>query len=642
MMQLQHRQDMKECMTTHTRNTKPAAPSDNPLNSVERAISVCLRTIAGRPDLQVHYSTERPILGENKVRLPLMSRDLSKGELAVTRGVADRFAMRLAHHDVALHLDRLPRSPKAREIFDALEDARVDSLGSRAMPGMAYNMQAALEKEYATRNLPVNPSLNDGEGLADVLGLIVRERLAGLSIPEAARPLVEAWRPYVESRLKDLLPQLEDRLHDQAAYADLVHEMIMALDDGAHQQEETESEGTSENGDEGEVGANEEESADGTQSLDVSQPATGDRVSGEDADMEAESGEVEAPVDVEPGDAEGEAPPRAHPHTNEPQVETRYRVYTTEFDEVVAAEDLCSSEELGRLRAMLDAQLAPLQGTVARLANRLQRKLMAQQNRAWEFDLEEGILDTARLSRVLVDPLAPLSFKQEKETDFRDTVVTLLIDNSGSMRGRPITIAALCTDILARTLERCGVKVEILGFTTRHWKGGESRKKWMRENRPPNPGRLNDLRHIIYKAADAPWRRARRNLGLMMREGLLKENIDGEALQWAHARLLARPEQRRILMVISDGAPVDDSTLSANSGTYLERHLRQVIDEIENRSPVELLAIGIGHDVTRYYRRAVTIVDVEELGTVMINQLTELFDEENAHRRAMPFMRRVV
>ncbi len=629
-------------MTTHARNNRPPAAKDNPLNTVERAISVCLRTISGRPDIQVHYSAERPILGETKVRLPLMSRDLTKEELAVTRGVADRFAMRLAHHDVTLHLDRLPRSPKAREIFDALEDARIDALGSRAMPGMARNIEAALEKEYAARNLPAHPSMNDGEGLAEALGLIVRERLAGLSIPEAARPIAEAWRPHIESRLKDLLPQLEERLHDQASYAELVHELIMALDDGAGQQEETENEGTGEEGDEGEVGANDNGDADNAPPVDVSQPAMGDRVSGEDAEMEADTGEVDALVDLEPGEAEGEAPPQARPQANDPQTETQYRVYTTEFDEVVAAEDLCDPEELTRLRALLDAQLAPLQGTVARLANRLQRKLMAQQNRAWEFDLEEGILDTARLSRVLVDPLAPLSFKQEKETDFRDTVVTLLIDNSGSMRGRPITIAALCTDILARTLERCGVKVEILGFTTRHWKGGESRKKWMREGRPPNPGRLNDLRHIIYKAADAPWRRARRNLGLMMREGLLKENIDGEALQWAHGRLLARPEQRRILMVISDGAPVDDSTLSANSGTYLERHLRQVIDEIENRSPVELLAIGIGHDVTRYYRRAVTIVDVEELGTVMINQLTELFDEQGARRRTPPFLCRAV
>ena len=305
-----------------------------------------------------------------------------------------------------------------------------------------------------------------------------------------------------------------------------------------------------------------------------------------------------------------------------------YRAYTHKFDETIAAEDLCDTEELDRLRAYLDKQLSSLQGVVGRLANRLQRRLLAQQNRSWEFDLEEGQLDPVRLPRIIMDPYQALSFKREKDTDFRDTVVTLLLDNSGSMRGRPITVAATCADILARTLERCGVKVEILGFTTKAWKGGQSRESWLQGGKPANPGRLNDLRHIIYKSADAPWRRARRNLGLMMREGLLKENIDGEALDWAHKRMLGRPEQRRILMMISDGAPVDDSTLSVNSGNYLEKHLRGVIEEIETRSPVELIAIGIGHDVTRYYRRAVTIVDAEELGGVMTEKLAELFEED--------------
>jgi cobaltochelatase CobT len=309
-----------------------------------------------------------------------------------------------------------------------------------------------------------------------------------------------------------------------------------------------------------------------------------------------------------------------------------YKVFTQQYDETIAAEQLCDMAELDRLRTFLDKQLATMQVAVSRLANRLQRRLLAQQNRAWDFDLDEGILDTARLSRVVTDPFQPLSFKRERETSFRDTVVTLLLDNSGSMRGRPIMVAACCADILARTLERCGVKVEILGFTTRHWKGGQSYKLWQESNRPPAPGRLNDLRHVIYKAADVPWRRARRNLGLMMREGLLKENIDGEALTWAHSRLIGRPEQRRILMMISDGAPVDDTTLSVNSGTYLEQHLRKVIHEIETCSPVELIAIGIGHDVTRYYRRAVTITDAEELGGAMTEKLAELFDEQELAR----------
>ncbi len=356
-----------------------------------------------------------------------------------------------------------------------------------------------------------------------------------------------------------------------------------------------------------------------------------------------EAPSTEQPDDLEPGDARDAAEPWRPRNSlkNEPRGPD-YRAFSTRFDEVVGAEELCDPEELARLRAFLDKQLQHLQGVVARLANRLQRRLLAQQNRAWEFDLEEGMLDPARLSRVIVDPFQPLMFKRERDTDFRDTVVTLLLDNSGSMRGRPITVAATCADILARTLERCGVKVEILGFTTRAWKGGQSREAWLAANKPANPGRLNDLRHIIYKSADAPWRRARKNLGLMMREGLLKENIDGEALDWAHKRLLGRTENRKILMMISDGAPVDDSTLSVNPGNYLERHLRWIIEEIETRSPVELIAIGIGHDVTRYYRRAVTIVDAEELGGAMTDKLAELFDDKAAPEpKRTPTRRRV-
>ena len=346
----------------------------------------------------------------------------------------------------------------------------------------------------------------------------------------------------------------------------------------------------------------------------------------------ADAPSAEYPEESDAGESEEASENRPAPSGPADRRGPDYKAYAAKFDEVVNAEDLCEPEELQRLRDYLDKQLQNLSSVVARLANRLQRRLMAQQNRSWEFDLEEGMLDTARLPRIIIDPQQPLSFKREKEMDFRDTVVTLLIDNSGSMRGRPITVAASCADILARTLERCGVKVEILGFTTRAWKGGQSREAWLQAGKPANPGRLNDLRHLIYKPADAPWRRARKNLGLMMREGLLKENIDGEALDWAHQRLVGRPEQRKILMMISDGAPVDDSTLSVNSGNYLERHLRYVIEEIETRSPVELIAIGIGHDVTRYYRRAVTIVDAEELGGAMTEKLAELFAETPSPR----------
>jgi cobaltochelatase CobT len=340
----------------------------------------------------------------------------------------------------------------------------------------------------------------------------------------------------------------------------------------------------------------------------------------EDSDMDMEAGEEQP----------GRPSKRHEPDFNRGRNEPAYRAFTTQFDEVIDAAELCDADELTRLRHMLDQQLSHLQAVVAKLANRLQRRLLAKQNRSWNFNLEEGLLDAARLPRVIVNPELPLSYKQESDTEFRDTVVSLLIDNSGSMRGRPITVAAMTGDILARTLERCGVKVEILGFTTRMWKGGQSREHWIAGGKPSNPGRLNDLRHIVYKSADAPWRRARKNLGLMLREGILKENIDGEALLWAHNRLIGRPEQRKIMMVISDGAPVDDSTLSVNPGNYLEHHLRQVIDWIELRSPVELIAIGIGHDVTRYYRRAVTLVDVEQLGGTVLEQLAALFEEDSA------------
>jgi cobaltochelatase CobT len=367
--------------------------------------------------------------------------------------------------------------------------------------------------------------------------------------------------------------------------------------------------------------------------------AADDQTAGEERDSRPDG----APAEPD-GDASDEGPEineGALPNRQEVGDDGRpvdaYRIFTTAYDEVVDAAELCDPNELERLRSLLDQQLTALSSVVARLANKLQRRLMAQQNRSWMFDLEEGVLDTARLTRIITDPTAPLSFKAESESPFRDTVVTLLLDNSGSMRGRPIMVAAVCADILARTLERCGVKVEILGFTTRAWKGGQAREAWISAGKPAGPGRLNDLRHIIYKSADAPWRRAKKNLGLMMREGLLKENIDGEALNWAHDRLLARPEARQILMVISDGSPVDDSTQSANAALYLDKHLRQVIAEIETRSPVELIAIGIGHDVTRWYRRAVTIVDVEQLGGVMIEKLAELFDSEP---KAAPIRRR--
>ncbi|MBA3446655.1 MAG: cobaltochelatase subunit CobT, partial [Pseudaminobacter sp.] len=439
-------------------------------------------------------------------------------------------------------------------------------------------------------------------------------------------------RQWVEDKAGKDLDHLTGKLGDQQAFARVVREMLASMEMAEELGDDQESEDTEENDENQPQGEdNSEEGGEDDSGSDQSQSEEAEASSEEEQSGEMEASDATA-EDASDEDADAETPGEArrkdNPFADLPR-HVDYKVFTTTFDETVGAEELCEEEELDRLRAFLDKQLSNLQGVVGRLANRLQRRLMAQQNRSWDFDLEEGYLDPARLVRVVIDPMQPLSFKQERDTKFRDTVVTLVLDNSGSMRGRPITVAATCADILARTLERCGVSVEILGFTTRAWKGGQAREKWLKDGKPATPGRLNDLRHIIYKSADHPWRRARRNLGLMMREGLLKENIDGEALLWAHQRLMARPEQRKILMMISDGAPVDDSTLSVNPGNYLERHLRAVIELIETRSPVELLAIGIGHDVTRYYRRAVTIVDAEELAGAMTEQLASLFGEES-------------
>ncbi|RWE14778.1 MAG: cobaltochelatase subunit CobT, partial [Mesorhizobium sp.] len=526
-----------------------------------------------------------------------------------------------------------PEGKLARSIFDAVEQARVEAIGSRAMQGVADNIGSMLEDKYAKANL-VDVRDKADAPLEEAIALIVREKLTGRAIPKSAERLVDLWRPWVEEKAGGDLDGLSAKLEDQQAFARVVRDMLVSMEmaeelgddqvtDDSEENEENEQQGDeqSEEGGEEDSGSEQSQSEEAEASADEE----------ESAETEATDATSDDLSDEDDSDAEtpGEAKRNDNPFLNLPK-EIDYKVFTTAFDETVGAEDLCEEEELDRLRAFLDKQLANLSGVVGRLANRLQRRLMAQQNRSWDFDLEEGYLDPARLVRVVIDPMQPLSFKQERDTKFRDTVVSLVLDNSGSMRGRPITVAATCADILARTLERCGVSVEILGFTTRAWKGGQAREKWLKDGKPPNPGRLNDLRHIIYKSADHPWRRARRNLGLMMREGLLKENIDGEALLWAHNRLIGRPEQRKILMMISDGAPVDDSTLSVNPGNYLERHLRAVIELIETRSPVELLAIGIGHDVTRYYRRAVTIVDAEELAGAMTEQLASLFGEESA------------
>lgn len=613
-------------------NTRNKSKTGSEADSFKRAVTVCMRAIAGDKELEVGFAKDRPALAGSRARLPELPKKASKTDIAITRGLGDSMALKRACHDQRIHTKLAPEGKLARSIYDAVEQARVEAIGSRAMQGVADNIGSMLEDKYAKANL-VDVKDKADAPIEEALALMVREKLTGRPIPKSGERLVDLWRPWVEEKAKADLDGLSAKLGDQQAFARVVREMLASMEmaeELGDDQETEDSEDNDENQPQGEEqseeGGEEDSGSEQSQSADAEASADDEQSS----ETEASDATADDLSDDDDADAEtpGEARRNDNPFANLPK-EIDYKVFTTAFDETVGAEELCEEEELDRLRAFLDKQLANLSGVVGRLANRLQRRLMAQQNRSWDFDLEEGYLDPARLVRVVIDPMQPLSFKQERDTKFRDTVVTLVLDNSGSMRGRPITVAATCADILARTLERCGVSVEILGFTTRAWKGGQAREKWLKDGKPPNPGRLNDLRHIIYKSADHPWRRARRNLGLMMREGLLKENIDGEALLWAHNRLIARPEQRKILMMISDGAPVDDSTLSVNPGNYLERHLRAVIELIETRSPVELLAIGIGHDVTRYYRRAVTIVDAEELAGAMTEQLASLFAEEN-------------
>ena len=618
-----------------------------PLDPFKRALTQTTRSIAADSAVEVVFTNEPPWLAGKTARVPEPSRVPTKDEIAVIRGHADAAALAVACHDDALHRALAPSGGDARGVFEAIEQARVEAIGARRMEGVAANLKARMEQRYARSRVTEQTERSEAP-LSDALALLVRERLSGLAPPTKARALVNLWRPWVEDRARVLLDRMPDTLFDQEAYGRLARELLAALNlaDQLDQSEED-----SEAGKDGESDPNAADDLDeNTDGQDRAEMASQSRAEQDDSAENTLDDQDDSATDQLDRDTDSaDVPRRSEPWRpnssvlDDPEA-FGYKVFTTAHDQIVGAEELCDVEDLDRLRAFLDKQLQTLHGAVARLANRLQRKLLAQQNRGWDFDLEEGMIDAARLARVIVDPMHPLTFKQERETQFRDTVVTLLLDNSGSMRGRPIMVAACCADILARTLERCGVKVEILGFTTQAWKGGESREEWLNAGKPPLPGRLNDLRHIVYKSADAPWRRARRNLGLMMREGLLKENIDGEALTWAHQRLLGRPEQRRILMMISDGAPVDDSTLSVNSGSYLERHLRQVIEEIETRSPVELLAIGIGHDVTRYYRRAVTVTDAEELADVMTEKLTELFDEDLALRqlhRTVPSVARI-
>ena len=603
--------------------------AETPLDRFRSALAGASRAVAHEAEVEVAWTAETPQATGNSFRVPMPGRDLPADQARQARGFADSFALKLRHHDAHLHSRNAPAEPDARAAFDAVETVRYEAMGARDYGGIRANLSAATALRTAAD--PIARATRPGDvPLPTALSLLLRERLTGEAVPQAADGGIALVRRWIEERAGADMDALAAALDDQAAFQSLSLGLLRALE--LTRAEDTDQPADEDGEDQPGEDVQEDDSAEESDAAEqrptdaAGDPAEGD----DDGDNENEPGEEADDADGEPGDEgeEGMLPARPNrPWTDLPD-HFDYKVYTEKFDETVRAADLCDEEELTRLRAYLDSQLTGLQSVVTKLANRLQRRLMAQQNRSWDFDQEEGLLDAARLARIVVSPGHSLSYKIERDVEFKDTCVSLLIDNSGSMRGRPISIAAISADILARTLERCGVKTEVLGFTTRAWKGGQSREAWLGGGKPAQPGRLNDIRHIVYKQADEPWRRARRNLGLMMREGLLKENIDGEALLWAHSRLLARPEDRRILMVISDGAPVDDSTLSVNSAGYLEMHLRKVIGWIEKASPVQLVAIGIGHDVTRYYKRAVTIMDVEQLGGTIIEQLAGLFEAE--------------
>jgi cobaltochelatase CobT len=606
--------------------------AQSPLDRFRTVLAGATRAIAQDAEVEVVFASDASGQSPGKVaRVVSPGPSLEPRLVAEARGAADALALRLRHHDPKLHASRAPVSDSdARAVFDALEQARVEALGARSMDGVRANLNDLAD---ARVRLDAITRARTGEEvpLATAVGLLARQRLTGEAPPQAAKQGLELIAPWIEEKAGAELDALALTIDDQAAFATLSRRLLEDLELAVEEPSDQEPDEGGDDGqgeDEGPDDADDAETqdADGSGEMEMrSEETERDEGDDESADSEADSEEGEA-TSAQEGADQARANALRRNWADEPV--TDYRPYTNRFDEMVTANELCDDDELGRLRAYLDQQMTSLGGVVTRLANRLQRRLMAQQARSWDFDQEEGLLDAARLARVIASPGHSLSYKVERDTEFKDTVVSLLIDNSGSMRGRPISIAATCADVLARTLERCGVQTEILGFTTRGWKGGQSRELWLSEGRPPHPGRLNDLRHIVYKRADEPYRHARKSLGLMMREGLLKENIDGEALLWAHNRLLVRPEERRILLVISDGAPVDDSTASANGGTYLERHLRQVIGWIEGRSTVELAAIGIGHDVTRYYSRAVTIMDAEQLGGALIEQLAALFDKD--------------
>ncbi|AGF76510.1 cobaltochelatase subunit CobT [Bartonella vinsonii] len=630
-------------MTTEAGNNSKNLVNDSPNNTFnttafKKALSSCMRAIAATPNLEVSFSHNRPSLSKNDARLPELPQQATSKDITITRGLGDSMALRTAWHDNRIHAQFAPQESEARAVFDALEQTRVEAIGTLAMEGIAQNLDGMLADKYQRAHYQKISSQSEAP-IQEAIALLLREKITKRPPPKESGPVLELWRQEIEQKAAAELNELTHHIHNQHAFARIVRQMLFALKMSVQREETSDNEKNKIVKNEGELQNQSEEESNNEKKTQSDEQTTTEHESNAQDERKTQTTQsndndkTDEEQDLSPWQEKSSRSKRLFAISEQMEKLNDYKVFTRQFDEVLEATDFCSESELDHLRHYLDKQINHLQNIVGHLANRLQRRLMAQQNRNWNFDLEEGYLDTARLPRLIIDPTQPLSFKMESNTKFRDTVVSLLIDNSGSMRGRPITVAASCADILAQTLERCGVKVEILGFTTKTWKGGKSREHWLSQNKPHNPGRLNDLCHIIYKSADTPWRRARRNLGLMMQEGLLKENIDGEALIWAHQRLLSQREQRRILMVISDGAPVDDSTLSVNSSNYLEKHLRAVIREIQTHSPIELIAIGIGHDVTRYYQRAVTIMNAEELGNAITKQLETLFSNKKSSKR---------
>ena len=594
-------------------------------DGIKKSISETTRAISGNETLKIKFSADPSGDYGDVIKLPQISKEPTEAELFKVRGIADSLALQARFKDEETFSKYDPSGEQAKEIYNELEIARCELLGEKFYPGSKRNIWQKTKVEASAFSNKASISAEE-ESIAQLARFFIKRELSEADLPPEASQLLEKKEVFEDltghpefKKTKDVLDQekfavLSRKLIERLGYGEQLGELDDIENDiDENNQEELEQ-------DEAGQGSEDEE----TDASDNSETDDGESQQSTSADADIEDGQMEDAIE---GEDQSENQTIQSIQGTQSK-ETFYQVFDTTNDQEINANRLADITELEKLREYLDQQLASLKGAVSRLANKLQRRLQAKQNRTWKFDLEEGLLDAAKLSRIVLNPTTPLSFKQESSTNFKDTVVSLLIDNSGSMRGRPISIAAISTEILAKTLERCNVKCEILGFTTKAWKGGQSREKWLAEGRQKNPGRLNDLRHIIYKNADEPWRRAKLNLGLMMKEGLLKENIDGEALDWAHKRIIKREENRKILLVISDGAPVDDSTLSVNPANYLEKHLRYVINKIETTNRVQLLAIGIGHDVTRYYKKAVTITDAEQLAGAMTEQLADLFEEQ--------------